>query len=189
MILEDVLCTLRTRLLDSGFIKEFYEMTEPFTRGEVTAPGFYSGGGQYDHVHDFDVDGAGYCRKRGDVSIQSDDVKNDLLGCSDDFIIMNFPMRSVIAVPKIHLGDNAYSDDRLFAEMVVIFGGDYSASGVQDISTSIVSYSTDTLSIWRQEVSGIDYQMNPKLAYIAIDFNLSFSVTKSCLPEVCGYGY
>jgi len=190
MILEDVLCTLRTRLLDSGFIKEFYELTEMFTRGEVTAPGFYEGNGQYKHVHDFDINGAGYARKRGDVYIQLDASKGDMVACSsDDFLILNYPMRAVIAVPKIHLGDNAYSDDRLFAEMAVIFAGDYSASRVQDISTSIQGYSTDALSIWKQEVSGIDYQMNPRLSYIAIDFNLTFSVTKSCLPEVCGYGY
>jgi len=114
-----------------------------------------------------------------------------MLGCTDDneFLIVSYPLRAVIGVPKVLLGDNAYSDDRLFAEMVVIFGGSYTASNVQDAGTTIQSYSTDSLSIWRTEVQGVDYQMNFRLAYISIDFNLSFNVSKSCMPEVCGYGY
>jgi len=191
MMLEDVLCTLKDRILESGFVKQFYEYTELIQRGSIIAPGYYIGGGNYDLVYDFDVNGSGYVRKRGEVSIQLDAVKTSMLGCTDDneFLIVSYPLRAVLGVPKVLLGDNSYSDDRLFAEMVVIFGGSYTASNVQDAGTTIQSYSTDSLSIWRTEVQGVDYQMNFRLAYISIDFNLSFNVSKSCMPEVCGYGY
>lgn len=191
MILEDVLCTLKDRVTESGFVNQFYEYCELIERNSIIAPAYYMGGGEYKLVHDFDVNGAGYVRKTGTISIGIDNQKMNLVACAEDnaFLTINYPLRAVLGVPRNLLGDNAYSDDRLFAEMAVIFGGSYSATDVQDVGTVIRSYETDALNIWSQEVKNVDYQMNFKLSYIAIDFDLVFTVSKNCLPEVCGYGY
>lgn len=191
MILQDVLCDLKERLLESGFINEFYEYCELIKRDERTFPAYYIGGGEYKLVYDFDVNGAGYVRRTDDVRIETDFQRDAMLSCSDDneFLNITYPLRAVLGVPKTLLGDDAYSDDRLFSEMVVIFGGSYEAANVQDVSTRILSYNTDSLDIWSREVQGVDHQMNFRLSYILINFNLTFSVNKSCLPEVCGYGY
>lgn len=125
MILEDVLCTLKERVLDSGFVSEFYEYCEIIQRGGATYPGYYTGLGQYDPVYDFDMNGAGYVRKRSEVSIEYNNELNSLTACSDvnQIVDMSYPLRAVFGVPRKLLGDDAYSDDRLFSEMAVIFSG------------------------------------------------------------------
>lgn len=191
MILEDVLFTLKERVLHSGFISEFYEYCELIKRDEAIYPAYYIGSGQYDPVYDFDVSGAGYVRKRSEVSIAYNTQLNELTSCSDDnqILDMSYPLRAVFGVPRKLLGDDAYSDDRLFSEMVVLFSGSYTSTDASEIATKIRSFNTDSLTIWTSEVKGVDYQMLFELAYIAIDFDIVFTVNKDCLAQVCGYGY
>lgn len=190
MMLQDVLCTIKNRLIESGYFNVFYEYCELFQRDGVVQPGYYIGGGQYQPVMDFDVNGTGYIRKRSDVSINEDSNLTQLTGCiTDTFINVSYPMRMVVGVPRVKLNDDAYSDDLLFGEIASILDGSYSSTNVTSVDVNIVSYDTDSLSLWSQEVKGIDYQMNFRLSYLAIDFNLVFTLKQSCMAQVCGYGY
>jgi hypothetical protein len=97
-------------------------------------------------------------------------------------------MRMVLGVPKSNLDDSPFSDDRLFYEILPILDADYTATRVQSVDLNVRSYETDSLTIWSQEVKGFDYQMHFRLSYIAIDFDIVFTVQSDCIREVC-YGY
>lgn len=190
MILEEVLCTLRDRLMETGYFNVFYEYCEQVQRADVTQPMYYLKGGQYKPVMDFDVNGAGYIRKNGKVSIRFNTSIPQVTSCADDALIdMSYPMRIVMGVPRTKLQDSAYSDDILFGEIMSVLGGSFSATNVSDTSISISDYDTDSLSIWPQEVKGMEYQMNFKLTYLAINFNIQFTLNQSCMVQACGYGY
>ena len=184
MMLQDTLCAIRSVMIDSGLVNEFYELAEPIQRGGVVYPAYYDKGGQYLPVHDFDVNGAGYMRKRSDLNIQFPDALS-FTGCDDDpLVVMTYPMRMVAGVPKAKLGDSAYSDDRIVYEIISILGGDFGSADI-----TVRSASTDALKIWANEVNGIDYQMIFTLSYVSIDFDLVYTIKQSCIKEVCGYGY
>lgn len=191
MILEDVLCTLKDRVIDSKFVRVFYEYCELIQRDGITYPAYYVGKGDYDLVYDFDVNGAGYVRKNGTVSIDTNEMMMEAIACSDDdaYIDISYPMIAVLGVPKSKLGDSAYSDDKLFSEMAALFTGGYEATNVMNVATKIQSYETDGIAIYNTEVQGTEYRIKAELAYISIEFNITFTVAKSCLAEACGYGY
>lgn len=190
MILEEVLCSLRDRFMDTGYFNVFYEYCERVQRGKIIEPQYYQKGGQYKPVMDFDVNGAGYIRKNGKTQMRFNSQYPQITSCDDDSIIdLSYPMRIVMGVPKNKLQDSAYSDDLLFSELISILGGSFSATNVIDTSVSILNYDTDSLTIWSEEVSGIDYQMNFKLTYLAIDINITFTLKQSCMAQACGYGY
>lgn len=189
MILQEYLCSLRDALIDQGLVNTFHEFCEQIQRDGVTYPAYYDKGGEYVLVHDFDTNGNGYIRKRGTVSLQPS-RETSFTACKDDndYILMTYPLRLVMGVPKDKLNDNAYSDDQLFFNIADIIGTGYSVTNVQDTSVTLRSYNTDALSIWSQEVRGVDYQMLFRLSYISIDFDVTFTVRKSCLKEICAYG-
>ena len=187
MILQDVLCSVKDAVLASGLVNQFYEYCELKRRDDRVYPTYYIGGGEVQQVQDFDVNGSGYIRKRGGVSV-TDSPLPSVTAC-DDITLLNitYPMRMVLGVPKAKLHDSAYSDDRLFYEILPILDADYTATSVQSVDINVRSYDTDALNIWSQEVKGFDYQMHFRLAYIAIDFDIVFTVQSNCIREVC-YG-
>lgn len=188
MILQDVLCSIKDALLSSGLVNKFYEYCELTRRDDRVYPTYYTGGGQVDQVQDFDVNGAGYIRKRGGVSIANSPLPS-VTACDDITLLrISYPMRMVLGVPKSNLHDSPFSDDRLFYEILPILDADYTATSVQSVDLNVRSYDTDSLNIWSQEVKGFDYQMHFRLAYIAIDFDIVFTVQSDCIREVC-YGY
>lgn len=190
MMLEDILCQMKENLLETGYFNAFYEYCELIDRNEIIFPAQYVGGGEYKSVMDFDVNGSGYTRKRDKVYIRQSTKYSAITSCEDDTILeITYPLRMVMGVPKVKLSDTAYSDDALFSEIAAVIGGSYSASRIIDVSTEILAYDTDSLSIWPTEVKGQAYQMNFRLSYIAIDFNLIITANQSCLAKICGYGY
>ncbi len=190
MILEDVLCDLKSQLLESGYFHVFYEYCEQIERDGITFPAQYLKAGEYKNVMDFDVNGAGYIRKRSAVSVKQNNTYQNVTSCVTDTILdVNFPLRLVAGVPRVKLNDNAFSDDFLFSELAAIITGSFSAAKTISISNSITSYDTDSISIWSNEVRGKDYQMNFKLSYVAIDFNLLITANANCMAQICGYEY
>lgn len=191
MILEDVLCDLKGLVMDTGLFNQFYEYTEMIERDGRTFPAYYTGGGQYTPVYNLDVNGSGYIRKRGSVSIGLNSNYSKITACIDKNALLDitYPLRAVMAVPKIKLHDNAYSDDTLFSELSVVFGSSFSALPASEVFVSILGYDTDSLSIFAQEAKNVDHQIHFTLSYIAIDFNLNFTIARDCMPQACGYGY
>lgn len=192
MILKEYLCQLSQAIQEAGLVNTFHEYCELIQRDGVTYPAYYTSGGEYMLVHDFDSSGNGYIRKRGEVSLQPARAELQMTACSDgssDMMTLSYPLRLVMGVPKSRLEDDAYSDDRLFYELFEILGTYYPVTDVQDQDIIIRSFDTDALSIWSKEVQGVDYQMLFRLSYISIDFDLTFTVSKACLKQSCGYGY
>jgi hypothetical protein len=188
MILQDVLCSIKDAVIGSGLVNKFYEYCEQIRRDERTFPAYYIGGGENIQVQDFEVNGAGYIRKRGGVPI-NDSPLPSVTACDDITLLqITYPMRMVLGVPKSKLDDSPFSDDRLFYEILPILDADYTATRVQSVDLNVRSYETDSLTIWSQEVKGFDYQMHFRLSYIAIDFDIVFTVQSDCIREVC-YGY
>lgn len=190
MMLQDILCHMKEKLMATGYFNAFYEYSELVERNEIVFPAQYVGGGEYKSVMDFDVNGSGYTRKRDKVYMRQSTKFSSVTSCDTDTIVeMTFPLRMVVGVPKVKLSDTAYSDDALFSEVANVIGGTYSASRAIDVSTEILAYDTNSLSIWPTEVKGKPYQMNFRLSYIAVDFNLIITANQSCLAKICGYGY
>jgi hypothetical protein len=189
MILQEYLCALRDAIIERGMVNTFYPYCEQIERDGITFPAQYISGGEYKQVQDFDVNGNGYIRKRGSVSVALN-RSSSFTACEDDNAIVNltYPLRMVLGVPKANLRDDAYSDDLLMFEMFEIIGTTYNVTNVQDVSNQVRSFDTDSLTIWSQEVRGFDYQMHFRLSYIAVDFDVTFTVSKSCLKEQCN-GY
>ena len=189
MILQEYLCALRDAMIDRGLVNTFHPYAELIQRDGITFPAQYTSGGEYNQVHDFDTGGNGYVRKRSSVSV-SLDRSASFTACEDDNAIVNvtYPLRMVLGVPKSKLNDNAYSDDTLMFEVFDIVGTTYNVTNVQDTSVQVRSFDTDSLSIWSQEVRGFEYQMLFRLSYIAVDFDVTFTVSKSCLKDQCN-GY
>lgn len=188
MILQEYLCGLRDAVIARGLVNEFHPYVEMIQRDGLTFPAEYIGQGDYKQVQNFDVGGSGYVRKRGSVPFSTSEVAS-FTACEDDNSIneITYPLRMVLGVPRTALGDNAFADDVLMYEMYSIVGTTYSVTNVQDVSVNLRSFDTDSLSIWPSEVRGFDYQMHFRLAYIAIDFDVVFTVSKDCLKQEC-YG-
>lgn len=187
MILQEVLCTLRDRMLDSGYVNVFYDYCELVRRDGITFPAYYNGGGEYIQVQSFDVNGAGYCRKRGKVSITPSRAMQSMTSCENEgYVEMRYPLRIVLGVPRSKVGDDGYADDALFYEVASLLQG-FTATSVQSVSVQVKSYDTDSLSIWPSEVQGMDYQMLFTLCYLSIDFDLVFVVDTACIDQLCSY--
>jgi hypothetical protein len=91
-----------------------------------------------------------------------------------------------MTVPKSNLSDDAFSDDLLVQEIIALLSAATPTNeGVRSIDYNVTNYDTDSLSIWKAEVSGMDYQMNFRFSYIAIDFTASVVVNPECLIRSC----
>lgn len=190
MILEQILCAVKDRLMSSGFFTQFYEYCSLVQDGTVTKPMYYIGKGEKVPVMDFDRNGSGYMRSTGPVRVSVNTSFPEVTACQDDLIVdLVYPLRLVAAVPKEKLSDNAYSTDYLYYQIMGVLAANYNIPDVIDVRLSERSYTTDALTIWRSEVSGQDYQMLFSLAYLSIDFELKITAKKTCLIEDCAYGY
>lgn len=192
-MIRDIACDVKEIVLSSGYINTHWEYCELIKNGEVTYPGFYIGGGNYQNVFNQDVNGNSYLRKNGKVSYGAvtgaDNIK--LSACSDvNFVKMNIPFRLVMTVPKTNLADDAFSDELLAMEMIALLSGAVTPNieGVRSIEYNVTDYDTDALTIWKAEVQGSDYQMLFGYAYIAINFTCSIVVNPACIINSCdGY--
>lgn len=189
-MIREIACDIKELVLSSGYVNTHFEYCELVKNGEVTYPGFYTGGGNYDNVFNNDVNGNSYLRKNGNVSFTSvsgaDNIK--LTACSDvNFVKMNIPFRLVMTVPKTNLSDDAFSDELLVMEMMSLLSGSVTPNmeGVRSIDYVTTSYDTDALSIWSSEVKGMEYQMLFGYAYVAINFTCAVVVNPTCLNLSC----
>ena len=87
MILEEVLCSVRDRLMESGYFNVFYEYCERVQKGKIIEPQYYQKGGQYKPVMDFDVNGTGYIRKNGKTQMRFNTSFPQITGCDSDSVI------------------------------------------------------------------------------------------------------
>jgi len=191
MILADILCTIKDSMLDTGYFTTFYEfaeMTKTKTeQGTKSYPRYYIGSGAYKDLYDFDVNGTGYIRKTGTVNITNPNM-TDTTSCGTDWLQLNYPLRLVAAVPKVHLSDDAFSDEKLVYEVIQALNGDVTGiSNVNSVEAVVRNYQTDRNAVWSAEVSGLEEIINPKLTYLYIDFTLQIIVKTDCLISEC-YG-
>lgn len=184
MILQDVLCDIKESILNTGYFFKFYEYTSMIEVDGNSKPMYFIDGDNVVDVHDFDVNGSGYVRKTGSVSIRSSNfpqVKACESGVLKDLV---FPLRAVFAVPKKKLDDNGFSNDILALELMEVFNRSYSAANISLVKANVLRYETDRGRIWKEEVtSGQIPLLN--LSYIYIDFELIFTASIECLKENC----
>lgn len=187
-LFESALCNLKDDLMESGYFTTLYEYVEVIEDGDKSYPQSYIGGGNYVKVYDFDINGSGYIRKRGDVS--SSVVGENLVSCSgsNPMLDLQIPLRLVCAVPKKKLNDNGFSDDTLAMDLVGYIGKRQSGvTGAQSVHGQFLGYSTDRNKVWSQEVHGVDKQVDLNLSFIAIDFNLVIRASLDCIRINCNY--
>lgn len=186
-MIEQIACDIKDLVLSSGYIKTHWEYAEMIRNGDVTYPAQYVGGANYEQVFNQDVNGNSYLRGNGQISFSQID-QDKLTACGGkNFVRMSIPLRLVMIVPKDKLSDSAFSDNVLALDMIGMLSGSLSTTitGVRSIEYSVTGYDTDSLSIWKAEVTGQEYQMNFRYSYIAINFNAVLIVNPSCLTTVC----
>jgi hypothetical protein len=49
------------------------------------------------------------------------------------------------------------------------------------------STDTDSQSVWRSEVTGVEHVMDFKYSYIAVDFTVNITINPACLINDCSY--
>jgi len=187
-ILQTALCNLRDELMLSDYFTKLYEYAEVIEDGDKSYPQYYIGNGSYKRIYDFDTNGSGYIRKRGDIS--SSVVGSSLQSCSDSnpMLDITVPLRLVCAVPKKKLNDNGFSDDTLAFDLIGYIGRRQSAvTGAQSVTGRVSSYSTDRNEIWHEEVKGVDKQVDLTLSFIAIEFTLTLRANLDCIKQNCNY--
>lgn len=189
-MIREIACDIAAIVRSSGYVNEHFEYCELIKRDGVTYPAQYIGGGNYEQVLNHDVNGTSYLRRNGKVSYSgvsgSDNIRLQACG-GVQFVTMKLPLRLVMVVPKVNLHDDAFSDDALVGEMIALLSGSVPVSifGVRDLTYNIVGSDIDALSIWKEEVKGVEYQMRFDYSYIAIDFNASAVINPSCLIQDC----
>lgn len=191
-MIQYIACDIKDKIMASGFVTEHYEFGTIIRRDDKTFPAMYIGGGNYETLSDKDINGHSYLRTTGKVTysnpLVTDNVKTSSCG-GDDFVQVNIPLRIVLTVPKSKLGDNAFSEQRLADEVLVILSDDITITEIvtRSINYNVTDIDTDPLSVWRGEVSGVDYQMNFRYAYIAVNFTAQVIINPSCLLDACQY--
>lgn len=184
MILEDALCDIKDRLLNTGYFTEVFEYCSMFEVNGVTRP-MYSIGNELIDVHNFDRNGSGYIRKTGTVSITRANLPVTV-ACDGKIglVEVKFPLRGVFAVPTKKLGGNGYSNDLLFFELLEVFhGAEISVNGTTCV-TKVRAYETDRDKIYKEEVNSGNEPIL-ELAYIYIDFDLIFTGSVDCFKTTC----
>jgi len=193
MIIQDIACDIKELILSSGYVTTHFEYCELIRNGDRTYPAQYIPGGNYQEVFNNDVNGNSYVRKAGNVSFGEATTKRHkpFQACGGvNWQTMTMPMRLVMVVPREKMTDTAFSDDVLAHEIITLLSGAVIPTiyGVDSLSYDVKSYDIDSLSIWSEEVKGVDYQMNFRYAYIAINFNVVATINPTCLTSPC-YAY
>lgn len=191
-MIQQISCDIRDKILSTGYINQHFDYCELVKDGEVTEPMFYVGGNQYQKIFNLDVNGHSYLRKAGKMTVSAAPSKQNVkvYSCGgDDNVLVKFPLRLVATVPKEKLDDNAFSDDHLVHEIIQALSADIELTGVEaiDIKYKINSSDTDSISVWRGEVNGIEHQINFKYSYVAIDFTAEIIINPTCLINACSY--
>jgi len=151
----------------------------------------------YVDVQNFDVNGTGYIRKRGQVGIRLDNSAIKTTACNSNQIqnaVFYLPLKLVVAVPKNNLEDSPFVDDILASNLISVLQQNLNplavSLNVNDINVIVTNYDTDDLNIWISENKGIEFDENKlfRFSYIAIDFDIEIKGNLSCL-ENCNNGY
>lgn len=191
-MIQYIACDIKDKILSLGYINHHFEYCKIIPVGTDTYPAYYVGEGQYANVFDMDVNGHSYLRKAGRVTMPDAPTKQNIKTTScggDDFITVKIPLRLVLTVPKSKLGDDAFSDDYLIDEVVQMLSADIDIPDVnaREINYVITSTDTDSISVWRAEVTGVKHQMNFNYSYVAVDFNAEITINPACLIDACSY--
>lgn len=186
-MIREIACDIKDIIMATGYVMNHYEYVELVRQDQMTYPGYYIGGGNYEQVLNPDMGGMSYLRKNGNVSFGSVTMPKFVACGGNPFVKMTMPFRLVMAIDKDKLGDDAFSDDLLAQNIIKVLSQAVSAAiyGVQSLEYEVTGYNTDSLSVWSDEVKGMDYQMNFRYSFISISFNAVSIVNPACLTEIC----
>ena len=189
--LETALCNLKDAIMQSAYFQVFYEYVELLERGLEKFPQVHIGKGQYKQIYNFDVNGMGYVRKTGAMTVSIVTAESlRVTACNDanPLIDLTIPLRLVAVVPKVKLSDNSFSDDLLGFELIGYINKRQPAvTDIHSIHGKVTSVLTDRDVIWSQEVRGGDKQIDLHLSVVAIDFTLVMRANLDCININCDY--
>lgn len=191
-MIKDIACYIEQAVLATGYVSKHFPYAELIRVGESTYPAQYIGKGAYDSLYNIDKTGGNsYLRKNGKSSISQATGVIKPTPCFDEasVLLLRLPYRLVMTVPKSRLSDDAFSDDLLASEMIAALQGgiDLPELQAQDISLTVTDYDTDSLSIWKDEVSGVEHQMDFNYSYIALNLSVNITINSACLERLCAY--
>lgn len=198
-MINTLFCDIAAKLKLTGYFDTVYEYCEIIQRTDGTLrPMYYKGfKAGYIDVQNFDKNGTAYIRKRGTTTIRTDSSAIRLNSCVDTSknILATFPLRLVVAVPKVQLEDSPMVDDNLAAELIGELQGDMDATATAmnatSVSLQVTSYETDAVTIWTAENKGValDESKVYRFSYLAIDFICEIRGQVSCLQTCQNHEY
>lgn len=189
MLIEEIFCDLRDRLMSTGIYRigyEYVEMKSPNSSkgGLVEVPRYVTGSGSID-VYNLDKDGSFYIRKTSDSTIALDQDRMTVTPCSwDKYIILTMPCRVVAAVPVDKFSNFRFADE---IHVSTIIGSIQGKLSITDTDTQVMTRSTNTIAskIWSEEIKGVEFkEMNfERFSYVSVDFNIQVKAHMSCLSD------
>lgn len=186
-MIREIACDIKEVIMSTGYVHDHYEYCELIRQDNMVYPGYYIGGGNYEHVLNADIGGISYLRKNGNISFGTVTMPKFMACGGNPFVKMTIPFKIVMAIDKDKLGDNAFSDDLLAQNIMKVLSQAVTSSiyGVISLDYDVTGYNTDSLSIWSEEVKGIEYQMNFRYSFISINLNAVSILNPTCLTELC----
>ena len=190
-MIDNVIGYMRENVLSTHLFNTVYGLCELIIDGNKTIPSNYKGKGEYHSISNFDsAAGLGYFREDGNVSLEK--PENTYTSCNKYYNI-RYPLLFVGAIKKTKLAcDNAYAAHLLALSVSnVLTNTNGIGRYVEAIAaTSVVtSYSTDGSEILKTEYKNPSSdEFNLKFAYISISFEVSLTVDKRCIGQVCYSG-
>lgn len=187
MIYNDTLCALKEDLMATGYFSHLFEFAVMEEQGDVKKPVYYADGGQVRDVMAFDQNGSGYIRKNGRISISRSPMQVPTsCDAKTGYIDLRLPLKGVFAVPKSKLGNDAFSTDKLAIDLMAVLHADMSANAGLSAVGRVLGYETERNTIYNGETNTGTPPIL-ELAYLSIDFEITFTGAASCFQESCAY--
>lgn len=171
------------------FVDKFYPLVKTLTNGDKTFPAYYTGRNNYTQIKIDNFNGVAYLRQHADPVANSNDG-NELVACRTELNIV-YPIKLVFAIPRTKLkNDDEFAEDNLVGDLIRVIASKNSSikAGLKATRVSVIpgSWSTDAAKVWNEETSGTGtVDINYKLIYGAIDFNVTVDIYADCIKQSC----
>ena len=183
-MIKDVIVYLNAKLAVLGYFNNVICLAERIEREGKVYPALYAGRGEYAEIN-LDVNGSVcYWRKSGDVSISEED-NNGGVGIQYKTVI---PLKFVGFLKK-ETSDDQYFADNLIAGIIgnltVSNSALKAALKAKTVRVTVVKYTTDRLTVGKEEYDNINFEALYTHSYFSIDFNLTFVTNTVCYTDIC----
>ena len=183
-MISDVITYLNAKLEVLGYFNNIICLAERIEREGKVYPALYASNGEYAEIN-LDVNGSVcYWRKSGDVTVSEEDNSSGI-GVQYKTIV---PLKFVGFLKK-ETSDYQYFADNLIAGIIgnltVNNSALKAALKAKTVRVTVSKYTTDRLTVGKEEYDNINFEALYTHAYFSIDFVLTFVTNTQCYTDIC----